>query len=411
MKMAGKMLVMFLLGLSSGFPFYILKEVLKIQMTEANVDITKIGLFSAVTLPYTLKFIHAPVMDFYSPPFLDRRRGWMLITQVLLLLSTAAMGLADPNESLYLLGFLAIVLAIFGASQDIVLDAFRREYLKDEELGLGTGVWMNAWRLSNFVALGIVIMADGWGMGYPSIYVMLSLLMLMSIATTLFISGPVTSLPPPMSFKDSVVAPFKEFLSRPWAMGILLFILCYKLGDNMASVMNIPFIFEQGYTKTEYLAIFKGIGQISLFGGALVGGGIMTKLGIHKSLWIFGILQALSTASFALLTLFDNSNPNWELFRLPLLSGIVCFELLSTGMGQAAYASYMALQTNKRFTATQYSLLTSLMSVSATIGGVSTGYLQKALGWSGFYIFCAFLAVPGLMLLLRLAPWNGKKIA
>ncbi len=400
---------MFFLGLSSGFPFYIVKDVLKAQMTDAGIDIGTIGLFSAVSIPYTLKFLYSPLMDFYIPPFLGRRRGWMLITQILLLLSTASMGLANPELSLYLLGFTALVTAFFGASQDIVLDAFRREFLKDNELGFGTGIWMNAWRLGMFVAVGGAFWASDRGISYQTIYVMLSFLMLIGIITTLLVPEPKIELPPSMQGAASLLTPFKEFFKRRWAGSILLFILLYKLGDSMAQVMNIPFILGQGYSKTEYLFAVKGLGMFGLFGGVLVGGGVMVRLGIHKSLWIFGFLQAASTASFALIVLFDKNALSWVSLRIPLLSCIVFFEFISAGMGQAAYASYMAIQTNKAFTATQYSLLTSLMAVSATIGGAATGYLQKVLGWGGFYIFCAFLAVPGMALLIRLAPWNDQK--
>ena len=406
LMLSPKMAAMFTLGFSSGFPFYIVKDVLKAQMTDAGVNIETIGLLSIVSLPYTLKFLWSPLMDAYAPPLFGRRRGWILAMQVLLLASIAAMGLFDAQESLHLIGAVALTIAFFGASQDIALDAFRREYLSEAELGFGTGVWMNAWRLGMYASVGGAFLASDLGLDYQSIYFALSLFMIIGIATTLLVPEPQTTAPRRPSFKDSVVAPFAEFFRRREALAILSFILLYKMGDSMAGAMNIPFILQQGYSKTEYLVIVKGIGMFGLFGGVLLGGTIMIRLGINKSLWIFGILQALSTACFALIVCFDHDSPDWDSLRHPLLTAIVGFEFLSAGMGQAAYASYMALQTDKRFTATQYALLSSLMAVPGSLAAAVTGYMVAALGWGGFYVSCALLALPGMLLLTKLAPWR-----
>jgi PAT family beta-lactamase induction signal transducer AmpG len=168
----------------------------------------------------------------------------------------------------------------------------------------------------------------------------------------------------------------------------------------MAGAMNIPFILKMGFTKQEYFVIVKGIGMLALFGGAFLGGIVMIRLGIANSLWVFGLLQALSTAGFALLVIFGKNHV--------LLSGIVAFEFLATGLGQAAYASYMAVQTNKRFTATQYAMMTSLMAIPGTAAAAVTGYMVEFLGWSGFYIVCAIAALPGMLLLIRIAPWGSS---
>ena len=393
-----KMLVMLALGFASGFPFYVVREVLKAWLTDANIDLGTIGLFSAVALPYTWKFIWSPAMDGYTPPFLGRRRGWMLMTQTGLLILIAGLGQIDPTKSLKTMALVAFAIAIFSASQDIVLDAFRREYLTDEELGLGTGIWMNAWRFGMFASTGTAFfLADD--IGYPAVHLVLSLMMGVGIITTLLVSEPETDIAVPHTFKEAVLDPFREFFSRSGAWWVLIFILLYKIGDNMAGAMNIPFILKMGFSKQEYFVIVKGIGMAALFGGAFIGGIIMLRLKIANSLWVFGVLQAVSTACFVLLMIVGKNHV--------VLTGIVAFEFLATGLGQAAYASYMAIQTNKRFTATQYAMMTSLMAIPGTAAAAITGYMAEFLGWSGFYIVCALAALPGMLLLVKIAPWGS----
>ena len=394
-----KMLAMFTLGFASGFPFYIVRDVLKLWLTDANIDLGTIGLFSAVALPYTWKFVWSPVMDGVTPPFLGRRRAWMLMTQIGLLILIAAMGQLDPTKSLKMMAVVAFCIAIFSASQDIVLDAFRREYLTDEELGLGTGIWMNAWRFGMFASTGTAFLLSD-SIGYPNVHLVLSLMMGIGIITTLIVSEPDTGVAAPQTLQEAVIEPFREFFSRGGAWWVLIFILLYKIGDNMAGAMNIPFILKMGFTKQEYFVIVKGIGMFALFGGAFLGGIVMIRLGIANSLWVFGILQAISTACFALLVVVGKNHV--------LLTGIVTFEFLATGLGQAAYSSYMAVQTNKRFTATQYAMMTSLMAIPGTVAAAITGYMAEYLGWSGFYIVCALVAMPGMLLLIRIAPWGSS---
>lgn len=398
-------MVMFFFGFSSGFPYYIIKDVLKIWMTESNVDLATIGLFSALGLPYTLKFVWSPLMDGYVPRFLGRRRGWILIAQIGLMISIALIGQFDPSKTLFWIVFMALCINFFGASQDISLDAFRREYLSSNELGFGTGVWMNAWRLGMYVSVGLSLLT-GLRFSWASIHIILALMMGIGILTTLFVSEPEIEEAPPVSIKEAVTEPFLEFFKRHGALLILLFILLYKIGDNMAGAMTIPFILKMGFSKAEYFVIVKGIGMFGLFGGVILGGSIMIRLGIAKSLWVFGILQAVSTALFAILVMMDHHSVIWMNYRQIVLGGIVGFEFFSTGLGQAAYATYMAIQTNKRFTATQYALLTSLMAVPGVFAASVTGFMAKYLGWEVFYILCALFAIPGLLLLLKIAPWN-----
>jgi len=322
----------------------------------------------------------------------------MLITQVGLMILIAGLGRFDPTSSLSLMAVVAFGIAVFSASQDIVLDAFRREYLTDEEMGVGTGIWMNAWRLGMLASTGTAfLLADD--IGYPSVHLILSVMMGFGIITTLCVPEPDTGTVAP-TLSEALVEPFREFFNRKTAWWILAFILFYKIGDNMAGAMNIPFILKMGFTKMEYFVIVKGFGMLALFGGAFGGGVIMIRLGIANSLWLFGILQAISTACFALLVIFGQNHL--------LLTAIVVFEFLATGLGQAAYASYMALQTNKRFTATQYAMMTSLMAIPGTLVASITGYMAQSLGWSGFYVVCALAALPGMILLYKIAPWGTE---
>ncbi len=397
---------MFAFGFASGIPYYIIKGgVLSIWMSDAGVDITKIGLYSLVGLPYTIKFLWAPAMDGFTPTFLGRRKGWILIAQICLVIIIITLGQFNPAESLWWIALTALGVAFFGASQDIVLDAFRREYLNDEELGFGTGVWMNAFRVGGIACIGLTVFTD-YDVGWPSIHIMLSVLMLIGIITTFLVPEPKVK-NKPITFSEAVVQPFIEFLSRDGAIMILLFILLYKIGDNMAGAMNIPFILKMNFTKAEYFVLVKGIGMAGLFGGVFVGGAIMIRLGLAKSLWIFGILQAISTAFFALLIIIDHDTQIWILYRNHILGAIVGFELFATGLGQAAYATYMAKQTNKKFTATQYALLTSLMAVPGIFAASITGFIVEFVGWSNFYYICALIAIPGMLLLFKLAPWNA----
>lgn len=402
-----KMAVMFFFGFSSGFPYYIIKDALKFWMTDANVDLGTIGLFALVGMPYTLKFIWSPMMDGAVPPFLGRRRGWILIAQIGLMVTIAAMGVLLAVKSLWWIALLALCINFFGASQDIALDAFRREYLLNDELGFGTGIWVNAWRLGAFVAIGMSVLTD-YHLAWSTAFFILSGMMLVGIVTNLLVPEPEVNESSPVSLKEAVVEPFTEFFQRDRAVLVLLFILLYKIGDNMANTMTIPYVVEMGYTKAQYFVIVKGVGMMGLFGGVLVGGSVMIRLGIAKSLYVFGFLQAISTAFYVVLNMIDHTASFWEMYSRVLLGGIVGFEFFASGMGQAAYATYMAIQTNKRFTATQYALLTSLMGVPGVFAASVTGFIIKLTDWSFFYCFCALAALPGMLLLFKIAPWGAS---
>ena len=394
---SGRMLVTLLMGFSCGLPLLLTITVLQAWMKEEGMDLTVIGLMALVGLPYTVKFLWAPFLDRFTLPFLGRRRGWLLVSQAALMLSISGLGFTDPGKSPWVVAFAAFLVTFFSASQDIVVDAYRREDLPDEELGLGSSLYVNGYRVGMLLASGGgLIMADQ--MPFSSVYLIMAACMLPGVLTTLLAPEPEIAAGTPKTLREAVFIPLMEYFSRKEALWILAFILFYKLGDTMASAITIPFYLEIGFSKTQIGAVVKLFGFWATIAGSLIGGVIMLRLKINRSLWVFGFLQAISTAGFAVLAWIGKS--------VPALSAVICFENLSSGMGTAAFVAFMASITDKRFTATQYALLTSLMGVPRVLASAPTGYLAKNLGWQGFFIGCTLIAIPGMLLLLKFAPWN-----
>ena len=397
-----RMLVAFVMGFSAGLPLLLTMGVLQAWMKEKGVDLTWIGMITLVQLPYTWKFIWAPILDRYTLPFLGRRRGWLLMAQLTLVIAIVALGYSDPVEHVAMMVVAAVLVAFFSATQDIVIDAYRREDLPDEELGLGSSMYIYGYRLGMLLASGGgLIMADH--MPFSSVYLIMAACMLPGILTTLLTPEPEVAAGTPQTMKEAVVNPLVEYFSRSNAIWILIFILLYKIGDTMASAITTPFYLDIGFSKTDIGAVVKVFGTGATLGGAFLGGIILLKLGINRSLWIFGVLQALSTACFALLARIG--------YSIPALSGVIAFENLSSGMGTAAFVAFMASITNKKFTATQYALLTSLIGIPRAVASSVTGFMAKGIGWEGFFIFCALVAIPGMLMLLKFAPWNSRAVA
>jgi PAT family beta-lactamase induction signal transducer AmpG len=325
----------------------------------------------------------------------------LLVAQIALILSIAGLGSTDPGNNPWFVAFAAFLVTFFSASQDIVVDAYRREDLSDEELGLGSSLYVNGYRIGMLLASGGgLIMSDH--IPFSMVYLIMAACLLPGVLTTLLAPEPQITVGTPKTIKGAVLDPLIEYFSRPSALWILAFILFYKLGDTMASHMTIPFYLDIGFSKTEIGAVVKLFGFWATVGGNLIGGVLMLRLGINRSLWVFGIFQAISTACFALLARIGDS--------IPVLSGVIAFENLSGGMGTAAFVAFMASITNKRFTATQYALLTSLMGVPRVMAAAPTGFFAKNLGWVSFFIACTVIAIPGMLLLLKFAPWNLRQV-
>ena len=399
------MLITLLMGFSSGLPLILTGSTLQAWMTETGVDLGTIGLFSLIGLPYTLKFVVAPLFDRFLPPLLakngERRKGWILIFQLCLMGSIFGLSLTNPKNMLSLVAALAVATTTFSALQDIIIDAYRREILTDEELGLGSSLYTNGYRIAMLLTgAGALFMAEQ--MSWNTVYAIMAGSMSIGIITTLFAPATELDVPAPTSLKDAVVKPFVEYFTRKDALIMLAFILLYKIGDTMAGSMTTPFILKMGFSKSELASVAKTFGMFATIGGALLGGVMMLKMGINKSLWIFGGLQALSTFGFALLAKVG--------YSIPALAGVIAFENLSSGMGTAAYAAFMASLCDKRFTATQYALLTSLMGVPRVIASAPTGFLVQNVGWETFFIICTLAAIPGMLLLFKFAPWTTGKV-
>ncbi len=397
---SGRMLVAFLMGFACGLPLLLTISVLQAWMKEEGVDLTVIGMMALVGLPYSLKFLWAPLMDRFTPPFLGRRRGWLLVAQICLMATIAGLGTTDPKDGPWMVAFAAFLVTFFSASQDIVVDAYRREDLSDQELGLGSSLYINGYRVGMLLASGGgLILADH--LPFSMVYLIMAACLLPGVITTLLAPEPDVPAGTPKTLKEAVMDPLTEYFSRSGALWILAFILMYKIGDTMASAMTTPFYLDIGFSKTEIGAVVKLFGFWATIAGGLMGGVIMIRLGIHRSLWVFGVLQAVSTACFAALARIG--------YSVPALSGVIAFENLSSGMGTAAYAAFMASITNKKFTATQYALLTSIMGLPRVLASAPTGFLAKIAGWEMFFVFCTLIALPGMLLLLKFAPWNPKE--
>ena len=394
-----RMLVAFLMGFSGGLPLLLTMGVLQAWMKEGGLDLTWIGMITLVQIPYTWKFLWAPFLDRFIPLFLGRRRGWLLMSQIALMASIVGLGYSDPVKNTGMMIAAAVLVAFFSATQDIVIDAYRREDLPDAELGLGSSMYVYGYRLGMLLASGGgMIMADY--MPFSRVYFIMAIFLLPGVITTLLTPEPKVVAGGPQTMKEAVVNPLVDYFSRSGAIWILAFILLYKIGDTMASAITTPFYLEIGFSKTEIGTVVKFFGTAATLVGVALGGFLMLKLGINRGLWIFGILQALSTACFAILARIG--------YNIAMLSGVIAFENLSSGMGTAAFMAFMASITNKKFTATQYALLTSLMGLPRALASSVTGLVAKNIGWEQFFIGCTLIAIPGLLLLLKFAPWDSR---
>lgn len=397
-----RMLICVFTGFSSGLPLYILIGLLPAWLRSEGVDLKAIGLFALIQLPYTWKFFWAPLFDRFVPP-LGRRRGWLLITQMALLLSIPAFGMLHPDLDLWAIAYLAVVVAFFSASQDIVLDAYRRELLLDAELGLGNAVHVNAYKIAGLIPGSLsLILADH--LPWSGVFFITALFMLLGVAMTLFVSEPDLKNGAPKTLRAAVVEPFQEFIGRNGlksAVLMLCFIFFYKLGDSMATALATPFYLDMGFSKTEIGLIAKNAGLWPSVVGGLLGGIWMVKLGINRALWIFGLVQMIAILGFAWLALVGHS--------LLWLGVVIGIEALGVGLGTAAFVAFIAHATHPLYTATQFALFTSLAAVPRTFANAATGYLVEWFGWVAFFLFCFVIAIPGMLLLFKVAPWNGRQ--
>jgi len=390
---SGRMLIALLMGFSSGLPLLLTGSVLQAWLSDGGVDLTHIGLFALVGLPYTLKFLWSPLFDRYTPAWLGRRRGWLALTQFALAGALLLLSTTQPTANhLWLVMLAGLLVSFFSASQDIVVDAYRRESLGDSELGLGSALYVNGYRVGMLLAGGGgLIIADL--LSFEAMYRIMAACMMACVLVTLL----APELPPPegrpRTLREAVVLPFRDYFSRQGAWLILAFILLYKLGDTMASAMTTPFYLDLGYTKTEIGTVVKLFGFWATIAGGTLGGIWILRVGMHRALWVFGFGQMASTLGFVLLAYWPPS--------AAALGAVVAVENLTAGMGTAAFVGFMASLTDRRFTATQYALLSSLLGVPRVLLSAPTGWFAQGLGWPVFFLLCALIAIPGLLLLRR----------
>jgi PAT family beta-lactamase induction signal transducer AmpG len=398
-----RMLVCIFIGFTSGMPLYVLFQLVPAWLRSNDVDLATIGLFSLVSLPYTWKFLWSPLMDRFVPPFLGRRRGWALITQLALLFSIGMLGQFDPAESLQVIVGLVFIVSLFSASQDIVIDAYRRELLADDELGMGNSVFINAYRLSSLVPGSLALILSDH-LPWSSVYWITAGFMLVGVITTFVIREASDDALAPHTLRAAVIEPFREFFARDGvatALAILAFMFLYKLGDNMAVALATPFYLDIGFSRTEIGSIAKVAALWSVIAGSVIGGIAMLKLSINRALWIFGFVQMATILGYAWLSVIGH-----DPFGLFV---VVSAEYLGVGLGTVALTAYIARETSRSFTATQFALFTSFIAVPRTFANASTGFLIEAMGYTAFFLLCTAVAVPGMLMLFKVAPWNESR--
>lgn len=398
-----RMLTTLLLGFSSGLPLALTSTTLQAWLTQSKIDVATIGRFALVGLPYALKFLWAPFIDSVMPPIFGLRRGWMILSQIGLFLSTIALGALDPAQNLTMLSLVALLVAFFSASQDIVIDAYRIEILSEDEMGAGAGTYITGYRIAMVVSGGIAfIMADH--MSWMAVYISMACVNLIGMTTIFFSPEPkIEREKANYDFKKMVVSPFLEFFERTGAMEILLFIMIYKISTLMATALTTKFLIGLGYSLTMIGTTNKFAGLIATIVGTLMGGSLMTRFGLKKSLWFFGMLQSLVGLTYFFLSHLAVSAPDMKDVWLVL---IVCLDNFMMGLGTAALTGFMMNFANRQFTGTQYALLTSVMAVSRVILIAQAGVIVEKIGWDMFFLSTIPLAIPGLLMLTRYEHWQ-----
>ena len=402
-----RMLIFIFTGFASGLPLYLLLNLVPAWLKTEGLSLRAIGAFALIQFPYTWKFLWAPLLDRYGIlPWLGRRRSWMFVSQLGLLAAIAWLGHLSPRDDLPLIVVLTAVLAFLSATQDIALDAFRREILPDAELGLGNAIHVNAYRIAGLVPGSLaLILADH--LPWSQVFLITAAFMVPGLLMTLSVREPLAAGGTPRTLREAVVEPFREFFGRHGtqsALLVLAFLFFYKLGDSLCTALATPFYLDMGYTKTEIGIIAKNAGLWPAVAGGILGGVWMFKLGINRALWVFGVVQAVTILGFLGLAWVGAAESTPA--RLILLALVIGSEAIGVGLGTTAFVAFMARTTHPAYTATQLALFTSLMAVPRTVINAGAGWLVEQMGWTGFFALCFLLALPGMLLLLRVAPWH-----
>jgi MFS transporter, PAT family, beta-lactamase induction signal transducer AmpG len=398
-----KMAAILLLGFSSGLPLFLTSRTLQAWMTVEEVDLATIGYFSLVALPYSLKFFWAPLMDRFIPPFLGRRRGWLVITQVALMLVIGAMSLHDPSTGLQLLAINAILIAFFSASQDIVFDAYRVDALDEREMGAGAAIGVMGYRIAMLLSGSAALILADRGMPWPTVYLLIALFMLVGIGGAFWAPEPVMHTPPPQSLIKVVVESFSEFFHRTgfiWGLLILFFVIFFQLPDRFVGSMATPFLLQIGFNQTDIGAIQTGIGLVATLVGVMIGGAVVAALGINKSMWIFVFIQILSNLAYYWIAAVG---PNRGVLVVAIIVENIC-----GGMVTAVFVAFMMSLCSREFSATQFALLSSLMAFARDVIVAPAGQIAESTGWPTYFLLTLAIGLPAILLLPWIAPWNKQ---
>lgn len=402
-----KMALCLSLGFASGMPLFVVLTLLGAYLRKEGVNLKEIGLFSLIMIPYTWKFVWSPLVDRYNLFHLGRRRSWMLISQIAVFFSIFLLGQFSPKTSLSVIAVVSVILSFASATQDIVIDAYRREILTDRELGLGTSLFITASRASSLVPGGLSLVIAQF-LSWSDVFFITAAFMLPALVVTFFIKETET-INAPRNLRQAIIEPFREFKDRRGLKSmflIILFVFCYKLGDSMATALATPFYIDLHYDLLTIGLVAKNAGLWSMLIGGILGGVIMLKTGINKALWYFGFGQLITILGFVILAhegIGSDTAPS-----VFLLAFVIIAECLGAGLGTSAFVAFLSAQTNKTYAATQFALLTSLSAVPRTFCNATTGYIVEFMGWENFFIFCTVLAIPGMLLLLKVAPFKSE---
>lgn len=410
-----RLLVILLLGFVSGLPLALSASTLSVWLTESGVSLATIGLFAAVGTPYTLKFLWSPLIDGLKLPLFTRifgkRRGWMIAIQILLMAGLIALGMCNPAENAWLVALFALLVATASATQDIVIDAYRVEILPEQEQGAGAAMVVLGYRLGMIVsAAGALFIATEFG--WQITYIIMAALVPIAWLAIIIGGEPPASVNEPVIrnpssvinwAKEHIIEPFTDFMQRDAWLGILLFILLYKLGDAFIGSMTNPFLINIGFTKNQIATVVKLYGVIATIIGSLIGGALVVRIGMMRTLWICGIAHAITNLMFVAQARIGAD----EVF----LAFSISLENISGGMGTAAFVAFISSLVNKRFTATQYALLSSFSAFGRTWLSTPAGWFAENLGWEGFFVLSVILAIPGLVTLWWLSKRFSPKLS
>lgn len=392
------LLVLILLGFASGLPLFLTGSTLKAWMTDEKLSLATIGLFSYVTLPYTLKIFWAPLLDRYALPFFGRRRGWMLLMQAGMAAALWQLARRDPHLGLWPVAGLALAVAFTSATFDIAVDAWRAEALDQVHLGLGNSIHITGYRVAMLISGGLALIlaqATDWRFTY----LMMACLTLLGMLATLLAPNTDARAKAPRTLGEAVVEPLRDLLRRPGIGLLLSFTVFYKLGDWLAESMTMPFLMRgMGFSKMQIGTVQKTTAMVAILLGGLIGGWMLMRMSLRRALWICGFVQAGSILGFWAISLLGR--------HLPLLVAANSLENLAYGMGGSAFAALLMGSCNLKYTGTQYALFSALMALPRTFFAGFTGFLAERVGWILYFPICALAAIPGLLLLLLWDRWG-----